>query len=200
MRRGLVFLTSVLAVALLWGCPATPQKSDSAPSGQVELTKPSPGPIIILTPKETGTGSGIYTSTWTVADGLCAANDATEVGNLRLDGFGKVTTMRVWKKDGTFVDITGSLSLGFTVQDVDGNFHAIEVRRTAAGNFQWKSNSVSLQICDMASSECLPNCQNACGLPKDFFGTITGTPQFGGVDIAHLDHVEMRADYNNPCM
>jgi hypothetical protein len=199
MTRVLQCLTVLILLTLAWGCPKSPPNPTPTPGGSAPATKPTPGPIIVLTPGESSPGSGVYVTAWTVADTMCAANAATESGTMRLDGFGKVTTMRVWKKDGTFVDVTGALSLGFTVQDVDGNFHAIEIRRTPKGYFQWKSNSVALQICDMASSDCLANCQNPCGLPKDFFGTISSGGQFAGVDISNVSKVEFLADYTNPC-
>ncbi len=201
MKRGSKLLGLAALISLMWACQGgTPNTTPTpTPAAAEQSSKPSPGPIIVLGPKETSPGSGVYNTGWKVGDTVCDPADATQSGFMRLDGFGKATTLKVWKKDHTFVDVTTALSIGFTVVDGSGMNHAIEIRRTPKGNFQWKSNGVSLQICDMASSECLPNCVNACGLPLDFFGTIAGTPQFAGVDLSNVDYVELTADYTNPC-
>lgn len=204
MKGRMKWIVMLSVLPLLLGCPhkqPRPTPQSPTPSAQ-PLTPPSPGPIIILRPNEIN--PGIFQTSWNVAGNDCSAAGATQSGSLRLDAWGKVLTLRVWKKDLTFVDLTTSVQhIVFTLVDGNNNPHDIEIKRTAKGYLVWKAGGSSFQICDLEVSECLPNCESTCGLPSELFGTFVNNPSnqphFDTVSLSDLDRVEIKADYTNPC-
>lgn len=214
----MVFFPLVAVMLTLgWGCnrgSETPQKP--IPSAAVEPTKveptpapppnpckdPSPGPIIVLTPKDQG---GKLMAAWSFdEDDTDVPQGADDSISIRFVGlvFGSDGFQLKKKTDATVLNPN---KVELVIKS--GQDRTLRIRReviVSSHYFEWRFGSgapVPLNVCDDVADNCIQDCtERKQTLPSKAFGEIVSI-KVDDVDLApaDLEWLRLRADVQHPC-
>lgn len=214
-RRSVLVPVALLSCAAAWGCggkSAAPEAQavaePPAPAADKPCDDPSPGPIIILTP--TDDGSGKLMTKWTFASDDSEVPQGTDdkisirfIGRIFEEG-GLPVGFRLQRKSSTTVEYPDDVTLVIK----SGQSRTVRLRRENMGGvnyFDWRFGTpppTPLGVCDDVEENCVPDCTDRKNtLPAKMFGEIVSitTNLSPAVDLADLKWIKVQADVQHPC-
>lgn len=213
----LIWMATFCAVLVTaWGCgsessptpptsepPAAPTPTPTPTPAADALPKkdPSPGPIIVLTPKDQG---GKLMAAWTFDDDSPVPSGTDDAISIRFIGLIYGTGGFQLKKKADTTPLNPNV-----VELVlkSGQERTLRIKRDVIQSvhyFEWRfgsGNPVPLNVCDDVVDNCIADCSNLQQtLPSKAFGEIISIKVDGAnLAPADLDWIHIQSDVQHPC-